>query len=214
MNRRVLLFRSLLILSFLLCCGVGVLHRYVTMYARDYTYAQLSAVPANSVGLVLGTSPRLVSGKDNPYFISRMHAAAALFHSGKVKTLLVSGDNGSLYYNEPLAMKRALIALGVPASAIVLDHAGFRTLDSVIRCHKVFGQQRFTVISQAFQAERAVFIARQQGLDVVSYNAPEVSYGSTQLQVREAFARTRAFLDLFVWAGKPRFLGAPIPLPS
>src|SRR3954469_12537817 len=97
----------------------------------DRVFQDRKAIPANDVGLVLGTSPRLKSGNINWHFKVRMDAAAKLFRERKVQHLLVSGDNHILGYDEPTEMKDALVKLGVPETAITLDYAGFRTLDSV-----------------------------------------------------------------------------------
>ena len=86
-----------------------------------------------------------------------------LFQAGKISRILVSGDNRRMNYNEPVEMRKALIAHGIPDSVIVMDFAGIRTLDSVIRAKKVFGQDRFTIISQRFHNERALYIAGRNG---------------------------------------------------
>ena len=131
--------------------------------ARHYTYDDVDAVPYNRVALVLGTSKYLIGGSPNHYFKYRIKAAAELYNNGKVDYILVSGDNATVQYNEPRQMRRALIQAGIPASAIYSDYAGFRTLDSIVRAKEVFGQARFTVVSQAFHNERAIFIARHFG---------------------------------------------------
>ena len=99
-----------------------------------------------------------------------MTAAALLYRSGRVRHLLLSGDNGTRGYDEPADMQAALLALGVPADAMTLDDAGFRTLDSVVRAGgEVFGQRRLTIITDRFHAYRAVFLTRQAGIDAVAF---------------------------------------------
>ena len=137
---RRLMFRkkTLLVLSLLLAVGIAtvmvgpiwLIHHAVNGRIVD----DAARLPLNDVALVLGTSKSTPYGQfDNPHFTHRMEAAAALFHAGRVRHLLLSGDNGSRGYDEPSDMKKALLALGVPASALTLDNAGFRTLDSVVR---------------------------------------------------------------------------------
>ncbi len=109
-------------------------------------------------------------------------------------------------------MRLALIAKGVPDSCITLDYAGFRTLDSVIRCRKVFGQSSFTIISQRFHNTRAVFIARQHGLNAVGYNAKDVKVYGIRNSVREPLARFKAILDVYIFNKQPHFLGAPVKI--
>lgn len=98
-------------------------------------------VPANRAGLLLGTSRTVRSGRPNAYFYNRVDAAAALYHAGKVEYLVISGDNGRKGYNEPQDMKEALVGRGVPAEAIYLDYAGFRTYDSVVRMERYSGRR-------------------------------------------------------------------------
>lgn len=175
-------------------------------------YASAGEVPENRVGLLLGTSRTVRSGRPNPYFYNRVDAAAALYRAGKVAYLVVSGDNGRKGYNEPQDMKEALIERGVPGEAIYLDYAGFRTFDSVVRMEKIFGQSRFTVISQEFHNRRAIYIAQALGLDAVGYNAADVAaYEGMKTDFREKLARVKMFMDL--WTGKnPKFLGEPVEI--
>ena len=175
-------------------------------------YDGLANVPVNDVGLVLGTSrsTRLGHGV-NPHFSHRMEAAAALFHAGKVRHLLLSGDNGSRGYDEPADMKRALLALGVPAGAMTLDDAGFRTLDSVVRAKEIFGQKQLTIVTDGFHSFRAVFLARHFGIDAVGFPSREVEMrSSAKSRLRELLADAKACLDVYVLHTRPKFLGDPI----
>lgn len=185
----------------------------IEQYAARYVHQSIHSLPDNKVGIVLGTSARLRNGQTNLYFHYRMKAAAELYHSGKVKYLLVSGDNGTKAYNEPRAMRKALIKLGVPDSVIYADYAGFRTLDSVVRCYKVFGQSSFTVISQDFHTKRAIYIAREKGINAVGYTARDVSTtAGIKVKLREMLARVKAILDVNILNIEPRFLGEEITI--
>lgn len=194
---------------FLAAIGIFTANRTCERATEGKVYSSLDTVPVNEVGLVLGTSKMTKKGIENPHFDHRIEAAAALYKAGKVKHLLVSGDNHIKTYNEPDDMRAALIAAGVPAAAITCDYAGFRTLDSVVRAKEVFGLQRCTIISEEFHCPRAVWIAQQHRLDAVAYAAPDVSKVSWALraQVREELARTWCAVDLYVWHRGPRFLG-------
>jgi SanA protein len=183
----------------------------VTHYSSPHIYSDPTLLPDNKVGVVPGTSSMLASGTINLFFKYRVEAAADLYNRGKIQFIIISGDNGTHSYNEPREMKEALIALGVPDSVIYPDYAGFRTFDSMIRAWKVFGQKKFTVVSQRFQNERAVFIARQYGIEAVAYNAKDVSkYSGFKTLLREVLARVNTFLDIYVLNMQPRFLGDPI----
>lgn len=116
------------------------------------------------VALVLGTARLLSGGGRNPFYQARLEAARDLFEAAAVRAILVSGDDGTVEYDEPGAMRRDLIEFGIPDSVITTDHAGFRTLDSVVRARKVFGLERVTIVSLPFHAERAVYLARHAGL--------------------------------------------------
>jgi len=203
-----LIIAGILIIVFI----IFVCNMLIVSYAGKRVYDDVDAIPSNKTGLVLGTSPSLRNGP-NYYFVNRIQAAARLYKAGKVKYLLVSGDNHVEHYNEPEEMKKALIKEGVPEQVIFLDYAGFRTLDSVVRAKEIFGQESFTIVSQKFHNERAVYIASRYGLDTVGYNAEDVRLSKgIKVQIRELFARVKVFID-FVFNKKPRFLGEKIELP-
>lgn len=188
-------------------------NNHVENTAKTYTYETIDSIPTTNIGLVLGTSRYLQNGYENLYFKYRINAAVELFTSGKVKHLLVSGDNHIKEYDEPEDMREALLERGIPDSCITLDYAGFRTLDSIIRCWKIFGQTKFIVISQPFHNERAVFIGRHYDLEISAYNAQKVSaaYGF-KTQLREYLARVKAVLDVYILNKEPKFLGEPIEI--
>jgi SanA protein len=171
-------------------------------------FTDIKELPDRRVALVLGTSNKTISGSVNPYFQKRMETAAWLYKMGKVDHLIVSGDNRSMYYNEPMEMSKALIKLGVPQTAITQDYAGLRTLDSVVRCKEIFGQDRITIITQPFHSYRALFISNYYGMDAVAMVTDEPAVeDSFKIRLREYFARTKAILDLYILKTSPRFLG-------
>ncbi len=181
---------------------------------RDRLHTRVADIPMRDTGLVLGANRTLRDGRPNLFFTKRMDAAAALYHAGKVRRLLVSGDNGRADYDEPTMMKEALLARGVPAEAIVCDYAGFRTLDSVVRAREVFGLTDCTIITQRFHNTRALEVARAHGIDAVGFCADDVVLRhSLRTKAREVVSRTLAVLDLYVWHKQPRFPGPPEPLP-
>jgi SanA protein len=168
----------------------------------------LTAIPSQPVGLVLGTSP-MIGAYQNAFFERRMNAAARLFKSGKVEKLLVSGDNGTRGYDEPTAMRMALVRRGIPADKVVLDYAGFRTLDSVVRAKKVFGIDRCTIVTDDFHLPRALYIAQEEGLDAVGYQTDPLPRDvSRWTYTREVGARALVWIDLHILDRQPRFLGS------
>jgi SanA protein len=178
--------------------------------AAGQCYTHVEDIPQNDVGLVLGTSKWVRGHKLNRYYTARIEAAATLWKKGKVRKLLVSGDNRRIDYNEPKAMKDDLIAAGVPKNSIVCDYAGIRTLDSMARASRVFGQERVTVISQRFHNERAIYLGKQWGVEAVGFDA-ECPPLSGRLQLREVGARLNALWDNAVGT-KPRHLGDKITI--
>ncbi len=180
---------------------------------KGLDYDDLAKVPYRKVGLLLGTSKQLKNGHSNLFFKYRIDATIDLYKNHKLKYIVISGDHSEKYYNEPQDMKNALIALGIPDSVIFLDYAGLRTLDSVVRCKEIFGQNEFIIISQAFHNERAIYIAQQFKLDAVGFNArePSIKFG-VKTYIREYFARVKVLLDMLV-DKQPRHLGAKIRIP-
>lgn len=181
---------------------------WVGRQASTFCHDTVDRVCDAPVALVLGCSERLADGRPNLYFRRRIEAAADLYRAGKIQAFIVSGDNHSHECDEPTAMKTALVARGVPENRIYCDFAGFRTLDSVIRAERVFGQRQFVIVSQRFHAERAVYLARQRGIEAFALCAQGVDgVASIRARTREMLARAAAVLDTELLATEPRFLG-------
>lgn len=179
----------------------------VEHFAAGRVCSDVEDVPAREYGLLPGTS-RLVHGKHlNTYFFNRIHAAAELYRAGKIRKIIVSGDNSRTDYNETGDMAQELIAEGVATEDVLSDFAGFRTLDSVVRARNLFGATEITVISQQFHCERAIYLAAQHGIDAVGFEADEVAPQAIRIKlaVREAFARVLAILDAELLNTKPHF---------
>lgn len=206
------LFISLFIFGCSVVAGVFLINFIVENSARKKVFSSVEEISHNKVGLLLGTSKYVSSGRVNLYYKYRIDAAVALFKAGKIDYILVSGDNSSYSYDEPTTFKKDLEARGIPSNKIYLDYAGFRTLDSVVRSKKVFGQSSITVISQEFHNERALFLAKRKGVKAIGFNAKDVSanYG-VKTQTREKFARVKMVLDLIVGV-QPKFLGEAIEI--
>jgi len=210
MLKKILKISGLLLLLLILiifACDI-----IISSTADGETYTDISAIPPNRVGLVLGTSNKLMNGSPNPYYTYRINAAKALYNAGKIRFILVSGDNGSIYYNEPNTFKKDLVNAGIPEGVIFLDYAGFRTLDSMFRAKYVFGLDDVTVISQKFHNERAIYIAKQKGLKAIGFNAQDVSASQgLKVQVREYLARVKVFIDIILNT-QPKFYGTTIEI--
>ena len=202
---------SLFVIAVALMLAAIALDRWISWKTAPYIYEEVQQLPDRQVGVVLGTAKYYRTGVINQYYRYRMQGAINAYNSGKVKYLLLSGDNALQSYNEPMTMRRDLIAAGVAPSDIVLDYAGFRTLDSIVRTRKVFDANDFTIITQRFHCERALFIALHMGIQAQCFAVPSPKNMLT-VRVREIFARLSALNDLYILKREPRFLGPLIPI--
>lgn len=181
--------------------------------SEAFVFYNITDVPETKTALLLGTGKTLSNGMPNAYFYNRIKAAKELYKSGKIKYIIVSGDNSTKDYNEPEDMQVALVQAGVPRDHIILDHAGFRTLDSVVRAKDIFSQTRLVIISQKFHNERAVFLARKNGMEAFGYNAADVNkYAGLKTNLREYLAKAKVYWDL-LFGVEPKFGGEKIVIP-
>ena len=204
------LFGALMAITLLVifCCD-----RAVTNAAKGKLYSNITDIPYNKTGLLPGTSKYLAAGLLNPYYTYRLEAAIRLLKAGKITYIIISGDNSSIYYNEPALMRADLLKAGIDSSCIYSDYAGFRTFDSMVRLKAIFGQDSVTVISQPFQNERAIYIASREGISAIGFNAKDVDARSgLKVQTREKLARVKLFLD-YLFGTKPKFLGEKVNIP-
>ncbi|AYN66621.1 vancomycin high temperature exclusion protein [Euzebyella marina] len=200
------LFVAALLLLIFLCNTI------ITNAASGKTFSEPNEIYKNRVGLVLGTSKKLIGGLPNPYYTHRITATVELYKADKIDFVLVSGDNGTRYYNEPNTIKKDLIKGGIPADKIFLDFAGFRTLDSMVRAKEIFGLDSVTVISQEFHNQRAIYLAEKKGLKAIGFNAETVAgKEGLKVQLREYLARVKVFVDL-VFNTQPKFYGDRIEI--
>lgn len=203
-------------LTLLFAVGMTALELWVDAVAAPHCHNKPADCRQGDVAVVLGCSKYLRRNVSSAFFEGRMQATAELWKAGKLRCIIVSGDNREKYYNEPRDMKAALVALGVPADRIVCDYAGLRTYDSVVRAHRIFGAEHITIISQREHAERAVTIARCLGLNAEGYAAPlpDVTRRLKARQyVRERLARLAMLVDLTT-AHDPKHLGEKVKLPK
>ncbi|HKX32219.1 MAG TPA: ElyC/SanA/YdcF family protein [Blastocatellia bacterium] len=184
---------------------------------RSLVTSRIEELPANEIGLLLGAKPRFRT-RPSAYFRGRIEAAARLYHSGKIKHLLVSGSGDNDGFNEPEEMKQELLSRGVPESALTLDHSSQRTLDSIVRAREVFGLTRVTIITDDFHTYRALFLGRHYGLNAVAYasiagSVRPLSFNtSAKTAIREWFARVKAVLDLYLLPIHPDTSGPKIEI--
>ncbi len=170
---------------------------YVNSYSDKYLYSEVQLIPKNQYCLALGTSKYIIGGDNNPYFDNRINAVHALWKAQKIKKIIVSGDNREENYNEPEALKKALIQIGVPDSIIFKDKDGYRTLNSIISSQAKFDLQSVTIISQKFHNSRAIFLARKSGINAIGFNAEDISFNEGyKIHIREWFAKVKAIIEV------------------
>ena len=201
-------------LAGLLVWGVADMGIRIASSGRLYDKTTIEQVPDARAAVVLGCVRILKDGSRNQFYGYRIRAAAELYKAGKVKAVIVSGDNHVKGYDEPSDMKEDLVAAGIPAEKVVCDYAGFRTLDSVVRAKEVFGAERFIVVSQPFHVRRALFLARGFGCDAYGYVAEDVrGINSVMTLLREQLAKIAALMDVVI-RRQPKFLGSKEALPE
>ena len=210
MKKTLYILTVIAILMILMVIGCNVV---VLKAGKGRMYSDVESIPANRVGVLLGTRPIGRYGNANPFYTYRVNACVALYNAGKIERVLISGDNSRKEYDEPTWTKNDLVAAGIPDSAIYLDYAGFRTLDSMVRAKEVFGLNQFTIISQRFHNERALFLTQCKDIDAIAFNAQDVRLKRWQVRmtVREWLARTKAVLDI-CFGKQPHFLGEQIEI--
>ncbi|MEV8224846.1 ElyC/SanA/YdcF family protein [Streptomyces sp. NPDC079167] len=198
-----------LVQAVMFVCAVALAPAAWLHTAADARVRTAADAPAQEVAVVFGAGLR--EGRPSPYLAHRLDTAAELYRTGKVRALLVTGDNSRVEYDEPDAMRTYLTERGVPDGRIVSDYAGFDTWDSCVRAKKIFGVDRAVLVSQGFHIRRAITLCRSAGVDAYGVGADDVHdvtwyYGGA----REVFAAGKALLDV-VFEPDPHFLGPPEP---
>ena len=190
---------AIICLALMLLCNQIVVNN-----AEGKVFSDIDSIKYNKVGLLLGTTPQArITKVKNYFFIYRIDAAEELYKAGKIERILISGDENSLDgVNEPECMRDSLVARGVPVGDIILDGKGYRTISSIVNANKVYGLNSFTVISQEFHNERALYQAEHLGLDVENLQAYNAKMPQSRrayiTTIREYFARVKMFLDILM----------------
>jgi SanA protein len=202
----------ILVLIILAVIVLGVPRIATEIYARTRTLS-IDQTPSAPVAIVFGAGLTR-SGIPSPVLQDRVSAAAQLYFAGKVKKLLMSGDNRFIDYNEPGAMKQAALRLGVPEADIVLDYAGRRTYDTCYRARAIFGVRQAVVVTQRFHLPRALLLCNAMGISATGLSADGHFYGflpATFWQIRELPAVLLTYWEIWVSHPLP-VLGNPEPI--
>ncbi len=175
--------------------SVAAWDSWVTWRARRDIYDDIESVPHHRYGLVLGTGPVLANGAINHYYKYRIEAAALLYQQNKIDVIVVSGSDNGVDYSEPETMRSDLQKYGVPATQIIMDKGGARTIDSVLYAQSQGLMDDWLIVSQAFHNQRSLMLARHFKVNAHAYNAKDVE-GGWRVHVRERFARVRLAWDM------------------
>lgn len=186
--------------------------RYVEQVGLNFIL-NIKEIPTVDAILVLGAYV-LPDGTASSMLNDRLNEGYELYEQGKAPKILVSGDHGRKDYDEVNAMKNFLMNKGVPGRDIFMDHAGFSTYESVYRARDIFRVQKVIIVTQEYHLMRAVFLAREMGLEAYGAASDKHDYGQVMAyyKLREIAARNKDFLWAKVLKPKPTFLGDSIPV--
>ncbi len=188
------------------------INAYVALIGRQYI-DNANDVPKADAILVLGAYV-FPDGTLSNMLNDRLTTGYELYKSGKAQKILVSGDHGRRNYDEVNAMKSYLVGCGVPGQDVFMDHAGFSTYESIYRARDIFQVKKLLIVTQDYHLRRAVFIARELGLEAYGVPADLHDYGPVMYQygLREIIARNKDFFLAAIIKPKPTFLGDSIPV--
>ncbi len=183
----------------------------IKMQSEPYikTVANEKELPTSQTAIVLGAG-LLISGGLSPIFKDRIDIAISLYKEGKVKRILVTGDDGTPTHNEVNPARDYLLTQGIPDKNIFLDHAGFDTYSSMYRAREIFLVDSAIIVTQSFHLPRSIFIAQRLGIKAYGIPADQHAY-SFKNNIREVFADVRAVFDV-MYSRKPKYLGGEIPI--
>ena len=206
------ILKSFIILVLIMIWIISVSDYAAKSTTKSNIYSDIETLPNNKVWLVLWTSKYIADGRRNLFYLYRLEAVTDLYNAEKIEFVLVSWDNSTQQYNETDSMKEDLISMWIPEDKIFGDYAGFRTLDSVVRAKEIFGQSEYTIITQKFHLERALFLAGSQGIDAIWFAAKDVPVSrAPRVWIRERLARVKMMIDIVFWV-EPKFWGEVIEI--
>ena len=211
-KRGITIMAGFLLLTVIALLTAIYINYRMSNFAHSFWIKDIESSPRYQVALVLGAKV-YGDGSLSPILADRVNTGIELYKRGKVKKILFSGDNGQNSSDEVNAMKNYALAKSVPIKDIFLDHAGFRTYDSLYRAKEVFKVQSLVVVTQKFHLDRAIYIGRQLDMDVYGLPADKQIYISHKMnRVREFMARVKAFMELHLFPHQPKFLGPIIDI--
>lgn len=203
--------RYTLVLLLIAVVIIFAINYRINSVSKQHIYKNINGAPESYAALVLGAFVSK-SGRLSGILQDRVEKAVELYKNKKVKRFLLSGDHGRKKYDEVNSMKKYLLEKGIDTADIFLDHAGFDTYSSIVRAIEVFEVNDVIIVSQEFHLPRAVYIARNKGMNACGVMAEDTNYPAIKsLKMREIFANLKAFYEVLI-NKKPKFLGNKIPI--
>lgn len=203
----------LLGLCFLGAAAVAGINLWVTGSVNDNILSQEQAALLDDVDcvVVLGCQVRS-DGSPSHMLEDRLKRSVALYQTGAAPKLLMSGDHGRQEYDEVDTMKRYAVDAGVPSADVFMDHAGFSTYETMYRAKEIFGAKKILIVTQQYHLYRALYIARELGLEAYGVSADYRRYsGQLSRDIREILARVKDF-GMSIIRPEPTYLGEAIPI--
>lgn len=214
--KRKLTFRKILLT--LICIGMACLALVFSLNAYVVTSVDGRIISAEIAAgfddfdciIVLGAGVR--NGSPSPMLQDRIDCGVALYLDGVAPKIIMSGDHGRKDYDEVNVMKAEAIEAGVPSEDVFMDHAGFSTYESIYRAKEIFGAKKVLIVTQKYHLFRALYIARELGVEAYGVSADVRSYrGAVYREVREVLARNKDFVKC-IFKPESTYLGEAIPV--
>jgi SanA protein len=191
-----------IIILFILACSFPFLLSYsLTQKYKKHIYTNLDDIPESYTALVLGAGV-YKDNRPSPILRDRVNAAVELYKAGKVKKLLMSGDNRRKDYDEPTVMIDLAISLGVPKEDIQGDFAGRRTYDSCWRAKNIFSQDKLIIVTQSFHMTRSILLCESLGIQSYGFISDRDWYTDAQWSawaLRDKISTVKSLIDLYIW---------------
>ena len=215
MKKRILII-ILVILMLVSVTGVllvfGV-NAYVKGSSRDYIITPEQAVALKDVDciIVLGCLVKN-NGEPSDMLSDRIQRGIELYNQGASPKIIMSGDHGTVEYDEVNTMKQIAVESGIPSSDVFMDHAGFSTYESIYRAKEIFGAEKIIIVTQEYHLYRALYIAEKLGIEAYGVNSDYNTYwGQIKRDIREILARCKDFVSM-IFMPEPTYLGEKIPI--
>ena len=217
-KKRIIIIVSVVLLLLMLLPVLAVsavlgVNAYVKVVGGSYIISPEEAVKLSDVDciIVLGCKVK-DSGDPSDMLADRLKRGIDLYKQGAAPKIIMSGDHGTVEYDEVNTMKRIAIDAGIPSSDVFMDHAGFSTYESIYRAKEIFEADKIIIVTQEYHLYRALYIAEKLGIEAYGVNSDYNTYwGQIKRDIREILARCKDFVSM-IFMPEPTYLGEKIPI--